>query len=187
MVGGGVIAATSFSYHVSPVVQASANAVVAALADPASLLAMRSPGARTAAELRQLKLTKTAAAGPHQRVLSTARQRPVPAEPIAALPSEWFSPFFAEPDVMPPPALPAGTPLALAEGPIPGAYGGGGGWSPFYPGGGFFPGSPGGGGDDDQPPPVEIPVPEPATWIIMAVGLFTLGWKLRRMQSLRLA
>ncbi len=191
LITSGVIVATGFSYHVSPVVQASARSVVATLADPGSLLALRSPGARTAAMLRQLKLTKMARPGPHQRVLSAERQRPVPAAPIGplvALPEEWLAPFLAAPDFLPSPAFPAETPLAAAEGPIEGPWGGGGGgWFPSYPiGGGFIPGLPGGGGEGGQPPPpVVIPVPEPATWIIMALGLFATGWRLRRMRSFR--
>jgi len=175
-----VLSATAtYGYRTSPALQASTKAVMTALADPASFLAGRSPGARTDAKLRQSKLAKST---PQQRVLGEERTR-APEAP-AVLPTEWFNPVFAQPDLVETPALPAGTPLALTDGPIPSP---GGGWAPYFPGGGIvIPGGPPPVPDEDQPP-VTIPVPEPATWMIMALGLFAIGWRLRSVRPFRLA
>ena len=157
--------------------------MVAALQDPLSLLARRSPGGRGPGALH---LTKSGAL-PHERVLSQVRQRaPAP----VLLPVADVS-IFAEnaPDIVPPPIaappviLPEAAPVAPADTSLmpmfvtplgfPGIPGGG----TDIPGG---PGTPPGGPPAGTPIPT-ITVSEPATWPLMILGLVAL-FMMRRMK-----
>jgi hypothetical protein len=186
------------------------NLFLAALQDPLSLFAERSPG-RRAGPL----LSTKAKAGPHERVLSTVRDRE-PANPVFA---DIAGPFATIPIIPPQYDAP---PLDIATGepqpffpPAP----------PFPPGfffpGEFPPGNPPGAnvppgeilppGTNPPPgtpppetnppgppitppgtppitppgtppvtPPGVIPIPEPATWTMMVLGLFAVGVAARR-------
>lgn len=164
------------------------SSVAAALVDPISVLAARSPGARGAGALSQSKarLAKKASAPwdqPVERVLNAVRTRPstvVPAETVT------FAPVIGGPGDLN--GVPAVEPLGDAGGlPIGGGFpggfgpvivGGGGGGG----GGGTTPGEPG--TDNPTPTPtvpvVPIPaVPEPATWLMMLLGFGSMGFVLR--------
>jgi hypothetical protein len=156
--------------------------IIAALADPLSLFAARSPGERGAGAL----LSTKPGLGPAERVLSEVRDRD---------PAAGDAPPAADPltpaDVA---ALSDGIPGA---GGLPGGTGGAGGapafaspfFAPFAPGGGD-PGDPGlvgspppGGPPGIIPPPPGggiSAVPEPATWAMMILGFFGAGAALRR-------
>ena len=142
--------------------------IIAALMDPLAFIAERSPGERGGGVL----LSTKPGLGPSERVLSEVRDRDPPVdngfaptpEDIAAIPN----------------GLP-GSENALGAGPPgdPGAV------SPF-----FAPFTPGG-SDPSNPglvgsPPPGIPlpgggaVPEPATWAMMILGFFAVGWAVRR-------
>jgi len=177
------------------------NLLLAALQDPLSLFAERSPG-RRAGPLLSIK----AKAGPHERVLSTVRERE-PANPVFA---DIPGPFATLPIIPPQYDAP---PLDLATGepqpffpaapPVPPGF--------FIPGEFFPPGNPPGAnvppgeipppgtppgtpppetnppgppitppGNPPVTPPVVIPIPEPATWTMMALGLFAVGVAARR-------
>jgi len=181
-----------------------AAAILAALKDPLSLFAERSPGGRGAGALLSTKPGKQAALmdpGPEERVLSQVRDRDPDFGGLPALPGLDDPAFAPDPGVD---GLPGG-------GGFPGGGGGGGG-----PGGGGFPGGgggpfagpfspqfiPGGGGPpgggppgSDPPgsgppgtdppggggiPPVTSAVPEPATWAVMILGFFAVGAAARR-------
>ena len=151
--------------------------IIAALADPLSLFAERSPGERGGGALLSTK-----PGGPHERVLSEVRDR----DPPAGDPPADFA--IAPEDLA---ALPGGAPGA---GGAPGDPGGDPLGDRFFapsgPGGfggpAFLPasfGSPPGG---PIPPVIDpiIPgaggVPEPATWAMLILGFFGVGAAMRR-------
>ena len=172
--------------------------VVTALRDPIAILADRSPGRRGPGALH---LTKSGAA-PHERVLSQVRERPV----VIDLPPAAVAPLFADnaPAVASPPGVP---PEDFANGQSSGSFfptfintpfgfpgiatstpnnsgdtdtptGG----ADVPPGGTDTPGVPGG---PDTPPPT-ITLPEPATWLLMILGL-AVFITMRRREGLRTA
>lgn len=139
-------------------------AIVAALKDPLSLFAERSPGERGAGTLLSTK-------GPHERVLSTVRDR----EPFYDIPSAVEGPAAPVLSALPQDGiLPADRLLDSFP------------WAPPYYG--PWPGGPGTGPLPPPPvtppvtpppvtpppvtPPVTTGVPEPATWLMMIFGLF---------------
>lgn len=144
------------------------NALQGASADPAAVLAARSPGARNSTATATSKPPLTAA--PTERVLSPVLDRPAAAAPRAGnLPASPVEQVLAGlPDAI---SAPGGqTPLAPPVPSIPGAPGG------LVP-------PPGGGGGRPLPPaipPIAAPVPEPATWGLMIMGLAIAGLQLRR-------
>ena len=182
----------------------SREKIIAALKDPLSLFGDRSPGER-----RPGALLASKKGGPHERVLSTIQDRPqagdVPpaadnpvftaapplfesssgAPPVGVTPASGppFSgtPFLfpgpppgAPPRGMPPEGVPpGGTP---PEGTPPGGTPPGG-----TPPGGPPPGAPPPGGPPETPP---TPVPEPATWTMVLLGLLTMG-AARRLRAAR--
>lgn len=177
--------------------KAAQAAVVAAIADPASLFDARSPGNRRYGRLQQTKQPRTGLepAPSSERVLTSERQRPVaPAEPSGGLPIIPGVPVdvglngqpeapasVAGTDSPPPTAFFGGTPGAggpVIGGIVPGSGGVGGGGGA---GGGGTPG----GGNPVVPPPVAA-VPEPTTWIMMFLGLFGIGIVMRRRPGRRL-
>jgi hypothetical protein len=155
--------------------------IAAALADPLSVFAARSPGARAPGALTQTKPSRSKGAErpvklaevfPSERVLSNVRTR--------------------QPDV------PADLPDALFVGPVAGPAGGvvpgidaitpivptGNGGIPIFAPGGVGPIVPGGGGGGGEIPttpttPVTPSVPEPTTWLMMIAGFFAVGSALR--------
>lgn len=149
------------------------------LRDPLAILSDRSPGERSGAALVQSKPHMQV--GPTERVLSPVLDRPAPYIPadLDNLPEramEVVNPGQALAPGAPPvggnPPLPIpGVPGGAIIPPPPGGGGGGGGGNPPPP-----PGPP-------PPPPVVTPVPEPATWIMMIVGVGMIGWQLRRRRS----
>ena len=186
----------------SKVVAALKSRMVAALDDPLSLLAKRSPGGRGRGALQ---LTKSAAL-PHERVLSQVRQR----IPAPALVPATEAPVLADnaPDIaagIPPapivtPEAPGATPIEGSLMPLfatplgfPGSPGGASG-----PGFSDSPGGPGNpstppGGSDTPPggsttgsPSPTFTVDEPATWLLMILGLAVL-FMMRRMEISRTA
>jgi len=153
--------------------------------DPLLLFAERSPGGRGPGALLS---TKTGLK-PHERVLSSVRDRP-------DVPPEAGSPVFSTPQAL---ESPADT--------LPGQAGGPPTSGPpfsntpfFYPGpppeGAPPPGTPPGGtppggtppqGPPDTPttpptgpPPDTIPIPEPATWLMLVAGIVAIGAAARR-------
>ncbi|HXS07044.1 MAG TPA: PEPxxWA-CTERM sorting domain-containing protein [Rhizomicrobium sp.] len=153
--------------------------IIAALADPLSLFAERSPGERGGGALLSTK-----PGGPHERVLSEVRDRDPPAgdppelaitpEDLAALPG-------GAPGAGGAPGDPAGDPLGnnFFAPSIPS----GGGGPPFLPA--SFGAPPGGPPPNGPIPPVIDPpgagaVPEPATWAMLLLGFFAVGVALRR-------
>lgn len=174
---------------------APGSAVIAAvLADPATLLAARSPGGRPEGALTQSKPVKPAAM--LERVLSDLHERPGAVTPAAVAPALAGAP--ADSDVLPgtvvaPEAFPV---VASDVGPAPGPFIGGGSNLPGAivtpgiftpPGGGGTPGTGGGGGGGDTPGTVTpvtpgtpvASVPEPATWLTMIAGFGLIGAILR--------
>lgn len=149
-----------------------------------ALMKDRSPGERTAAELRKTKRAYAQAPKPRQRALGKVRNPAVPDEFIAAL-SPPPPPVLAE--VLP--KAPIGAPA------IPGIIGPPG-LSVSPPGGGIFvpPGgggsSPPGGGTPPGQPPEQPPVPavpEPSTWAMLLIGFGMTGWAMRRQRRLAMA
>lgn len=164
--------------------------VSAVLADPLSILTSRSPGGRGAGALMSTKpLLSTLPNGtggidtagapvvPTERVLPTVRDRP----------AAGFEPIV--------PAGPGAGGLGGLGGPSGGIEPGGNGFVPFpgdgggggiFPGGGTVPSGGGGGGtvpggDGTPPPPPPVsPIPEPASWVMMILGVFAIGAMLRR-------
>jgi hypothetical protein len=152
------------------------SALAAALRDPSSLFAQRSPGERGLALLQ----TKHKKAPPPPAAPAADRAegpRPEPA-PVFAL---------IEPGPNKPPVVYGDQPLSSPEESIPpladvefrpppiDGPGGGGGVTTFIdtPGGG---GGGGGGGlvDTDEPS-----VPEPSVWAMLITGFFAVGWAMR--------
>ncbi|WP_082543652.1 PEP-CTERM sorting domain-containing protein [Sphingomonas sp. Leaf339] len=157
------------------------SAVAVAIADPASILAARSPGARASGALTQtkqryVKVGVKRTPGPTERVLGQARTRPPGELPLgdAAGP-----PVFALLDI------PQGAFGNVGDGLLPGgpglvAFGG-----PPVTGIGVIGGGGGGNGGVGTTPitPVVPPVsavPEPSTWLMTIMGFFTMGTGLRR-------
>lgn len=160
----------------------SGSLIAAALADPLSVFADRSPGTRTSAALNQTKKarahskdgSRVAALPPSERVLTNVRTRP----PVAPEAPQYTDALLTTPlatdgaaivpdiGILPPAAVaPTGT------GSIPG----------IAPGGvGFLPGGGGGGGGGDTPVEPGVPgVPEPSSWLMMILGFFAIGRALR--------
>jgi hypothetical protein len=157
-------------------------ALVAALMDPLSLIADRSPGERGAGALLSTKLAK---AGPEERVLSNVRDRPPAAGDADSgmLPpgNDLFAP------------APGSDVLGSNGGPSGGGIPGGGGEGPaglgppgFAPFGAPFAGPEGeiipGRAPFVSPPtvPIASAVPEPGAWAVMILGFFAVGAALRR-------
>jgi hypothetical protein len=188
-----VLLALTFIAVTDPSSQAISKAIrkkiSAALKDPLALFAQRSPGGRTHAA--HLTKTKT---GPHERLLSTVRDRPSP-------------PGVASPLLDTPPAILDIPPGAFALVPFPTIDNipelppiNPPGFTPFIPTG--FPGGPPGGpstppgspppenppGSPPVSPPVSPPsnppttvvIPEPATWTMMSLGLLAVALSARR-------
>lgn len=188
---GGVIAGVVGVGEIFPGASKAAQAsVVSAVADPATLFDSRSPGNRRYGWLQQTKHPRTnmEATPPSERVLTAERRRPVaPAVPGAGLPVIPGVPFDIGPN---------GTPeapfdVALTDTPSPVALFGGtpsvggsviGGVVPGSGGGGSSGGGTPGGGNPVVSPPV---VPEPATWLMIFIGLFGIGAVMRRRPSRR--
>jgi hypothetical protein len=168
-----------------------AHEILAALKDPLALFSQRSPGKRIAGHL----LSTKGKGGPHERVLSTVRDReqppavdtPVP-DSVAAIPiipPQYEIPptdrtVGALPFVPPAPFIPTGfVPggfLPPSQPPTttpPGPPGGPPGTPPGLP-----PGTPPGGPPEGPPTPPDtppvIPIPEPSTWTLMLLGFFAL-------------
>lgn len=163
----------------------NAQAVVGGLRSPMSIFASRSPGARLGGVLLQTKPDYAAKPRqrarpigpvpheqPHERVLSTGRTRPT--APVG---------LFPDANLL---ALLQGGPRTLAEGPgfgLPGQVGPGFDVPAFG-----FGDSPGFAGAPGNPPGTGGPVPEgpgsavpePATWLMMIVGLGVIGAMVRR-------
>ena len=166
------------------------SAIAAAIADPASILAARSPGGRAPGALSQSKLIQTKRryarsgvkrpAGPTERVLGQARTRPTDALPLGDAVDPLIGTPFAIPqgafgDVAGDGPAPVGPgAVGFAGTPITGiGIGGGGG------GGGVGGGGGGDGGTTPVVPPVSA-VPEPSTWLMTIFGFFAAGIGLRR-------
>ena len=178
------------------IVAALRGGIATALRDPIALFAERSPGSRVPGALH---LTKPGA-GPHERVLSEVRERPV----VLDLPPAAVEPLFADnpPEIAPHPSVlpedttageigdsffptfvnsPFGFPLSptsATDNPggtdVPPGGPGSGDIPPGRPGGFITPpggtDTPGSPGGPDTPPPT-IALPEPSTWLLMILGL----------------
>lgn len=162
--------------------RASREKVIAVLRDPLSLFADRSPGARRPGALFASK----AKVVPHERVLSTARDRPQSADMPPAADSPILSaapPVFESGPGSPPPGIPPafGPPFSdmpfLYPGPPPGGVPPGGAPPVGIPPSGTPPGGTPPGETPPSPPPEPppIPVPEPATWTMVILGLLAAG------------
>lgn len=164
------------------------SAVMAAFADPLSVLAARSPGARPEGALTQTKLRKST---PEERTLANALTRPL--DRFAGPGLGGGAPGAAPgplndtvADAVTDAATPAGTPALV---PLVGGFIG----TPSgivvtpNPGGGSTGGGGGGGGTTPTPPVVVTPtnppvvsaVPEPETWFMMLFGFGFIGGTLR--------
>ena len=153
--------------------------VVAAAAQKAQsvadLLAQRSPGERTAAQLTKTKHKKYVVLAEHEAPAAAPILPPAatevlaPAASVAAIPEAL--PVLAE-------AVPPGVVPVLLS----------------FPGGGIFlPGPGGGGGGPPPPPPPPSPpppppppppaIPEPETWTMMLLGFGMIGLTLRRRRA----
>jgi hypothetical protein len=154
--------------------------IIAALADPLSLFAERSPGERGGGALLSTK-------PPHERVLSEVRDRDPsagdpPADPgFAVTPEDLAALPGGAPGAAGAPGDPGGDPLGnnFFAPPFPGGPGG----PPFLPA--AFGGPPGGPPPSGPIPPVIDPpgagaVPEPATWAMLILGFFAVGAAIRR-------
>jgi len=141
--------------------------IVAALQDPLSLFAERSPGERGTGPL---KMTKT---GPHERVLSTVRDRAPPADDLAdaAIPATDAAIFdtFPTDGIIPADRAFGAIPWPVSF-PYPGLD-----WPDTFPGPGTQPPT-----VPPTVPPVVSPVPEPATWLLMLAGLLSVGFGMRQ-------
>jgi hypothetical protein len=161
---------------------------MAALTDPLSLFADRSPGGRGGA-LLSTKPERTAALIPEERVLSGVRDRDPGAG--APAPPALNDPLFAAAAPGGGDGIP-GAGSSSGEAGLPG--GGAGGPDAFAPfGEPFTPGTeppdfiPGGGNPPAGAPGGPIPsgVPEPAAWAMLIIGFFAVGSVLRRGASAR--
>ncbi len=175
------------------------GALMAALTDPLSLFADRSPGGRGAGALLSTKPMKTAMAdpGPEERVLAGVRDRDPPVDGLPELPGLNDPAFAAAPGGLPPgggPGDPAdppagGSPFSPFSSlpPLggPGFVSGGGGPPGSDPPGSGPPGTdppgvgPPGGGPPGLPPVLSA-VPEPGTWAMLIFGFFAVGAAMRR-------
>jgi len=150
--------------------------LMAALKDPLSLFAERSPGERGSGALLSTKPDK-----PEERVLSTERERTPPLGPGSVPPDPAFS--------LDPGALGDGLPGAPQERVLGGERDG-----PFIPLGSSFdpdispgrgfnavpPGGPGGGVGIPTDPGIPTGIPEPGTWAMLILGFFGIGMAARR-------
>ena len=177
----------------------SREMLVAALQDPLSLFSDRSPGERGLGAL----LSTKSKAGPHERVLSTVRDRepspdlppgantpifptappalqsnsaPPPADQFAGPPA--FGPPFSNYPFLYPGPPPGGIP---PEGTPPGGTPPGGTPPGGTPPGGTPPGGTPPGGPPETPP---IPIPEPASLPTMILGLIAIGVAMRTRRPL---
>lgn len=148
--------------------------LAAMVRDPLAFLAMRSPGERGSALLNS-KHARVASQEdePTERVLATVRERP-PGAASDQPPVFWDSSITPLDDIAPEALLPLaalGQPVEpeLVQGFMPPILG---------PGGGGFTSRPGPEGGTQPAPPT--PVPEPATWLTMLLGLFVIGGTIRR-------
>jgi len=156
-------------------------AFAAAVKDPASLLAQRSPGERAPGAKHSTKpprIAQAAPALPRERVLPSVRERaPDVPTPAAAAAPEAGLPVVEAPVQTAEAAPPAPDAPFLAPpffGPnvlIPGP-------GPDNPGPGPGPGP--GPDPEEPPPPPPPPVPEPATWAMLLAGFFATGAAMRR-------
>ena len=149
-----------------------------------ALLAVRSPGMRTGAELTKTKRNRVSPPR-HERALGKIRRPVLPPEFLKAL-----APGLEVADIAPivdlnPLIGPPVQQFALAE-LSPGGGTGGGPGAPGLPGAPGFPIG-GGGGSTSTPPITDTPppippsaVPEPGTWAMMLLGFFAMGLKVRR-------
>jgi hypothetical protein len=151
----------------------SGGGLMAALKDPLSLFAERSPGERGAGALLSTKPDK-----PEERVLSSEREREPPLGAASVPPDPAFS--FA-PDALAN-SLPQERVLGDARD------------GPFIPLGNFFdpdispgrsfntvpPGGPGGGVGIPTDPGIPSGIPEPGTWAMLILGFFGIGMAARR-------
>lgn len=167
------------------------SSVAAAVQSARDLIADRSPGLRTRADMNKGK-PRMAAVAPDRTARALPRVRDARAAtdaPIAAPAEETLAPF-AVADTAPGVIVPAGG--VPGAGSVPGAVGGPILFSPV-PGPGIIGGGPVGGVILPRPeptptptptPPVVVPppapVPEPASWATMLLGFFAVGWALRR-------
>ena len=177
-----------------------AHQVLAALQDPLTLFSQRSPGMR----LGSLLSTK-GKSGPHERVLSTVRDREPPPTPENFLPISVTSvpivppayeglptdhtlgslPFVPPPSFIPSGFIPggfsppSGTPPEPPGEPPPGGPPPGGPPPGEPPPGGPPPGEPPPGGPPPgEPPPGTpplIPIPEPSSWTFVLFGIFAVA------------
>lgn len=143
--------------------------VVAALKDPLSLFADRSPGERGTGPLQMTK------SGPHERVLSTVRDREPPADDLAdaadipATDPAAILDTFPTDGVLPADRVFGAIPWPVSF-PYPGLD-----WPDTFPGPGTPPPT-----VPPTEPPVVSPVPEPATWLLMLAGLLIVGFGMRQ-------
>lgn len=173
------------------------SAVMAALADPLSVLAARSPGARPEGALTQTKGRKIS---PEDQTLANALTRPL--DRFAAPGLGGTTPGTATgplndtvADAVTDAVAPAPAGDAMAPGPVLGSFIGTPGGIVVTPGiggstggGGSGGGGGGGGGTETTPttpvvtptnPPVVASVPEPETWFTMLFGFGVIGGALR--------
>lgn len=154
------------------------------LRDPLAILSDRSPGERGLGALVQSKPHQAGAGGPSERVLSPVLDRPANPIPVNLdnLPARALE--VVDPGTSGIPGAP-GNSIAAPPLPIPGLPGSSGGAIPPNAGngGGISPPGP----PPAPPPQVITPVPEPATWVMMIVGVALIGQQLRRRQAARSA
>jgi PEP-CTERM motif len=146
--------------------------LLAALKDPLSLFAERSPGGRGPGALLSTKPNFT----PHERVLSMVREHELP-DPVfpgvdgpvtAVAPQSLASISDADPGDDPGSGDPAIGPASFAPF-FPGAQPG---YPAVFPGPAFTPAPPS--------DPIVSAVPEPATWAMLILGFFAVGVAVRR-------
>lgn len=167
--------------------------LMAAFADPLSVLAARSPGARPTGALTQSKPRRDH--DREERVLSEALTRPLlptdaPGGGVVPAAPGGVAPDVPVAEVLPDSVVPTGIDTAdIGPGPVPTAYFPGSGIT-VVPGGGFpvVGGGGGGGGGTPDTPTVTTPVtpvtpvasvPEPATWGMLLLGFGIVGRALR--------
>ncbi|HEY4275476.1 MAG TPA: PEPxxWA-CTERM sorting domain-containing protein [Rhizomicrobium sp.] len=161
--------------------QVAGGGLTAALKDPLSLFADRSPGERGSGALLSTKPGK-----PEERVLSSERDRApplgadsVPGDPAFSLAPDALANALPQPEErvlsneLDGPAIPLGN--AFDPDISPGRA-----FNAVPPGGGV--GGPGGGGIGAPPTDPGIPsgIPEPGTWAMLILGFFGIGMAVRR-------
>lgn len=181
-----VLVGGTYAFSSSPM---GGSAIAAAIADPLSVFAARSPGGRAPGALTQTKPSRSAGAErpvklaevfPSERVLSNVRTRQPDEFAPADLPDALFVGPVAGPAGGAVPGIDAITPIVpTGNGGIPIFTPGG--IGPVVPGGGGG----GGGGETPTEPttPVTPSVPEPTTWLMMIAGFFAIGSALRSRRS----